>query len=412
MPPAAFPKKDWNPRQSPPSMHPMRRMYIPALLVTALIPLTAARHASAAAFPDVDDAHPYAEAIGWLKQHNHVSGFADGSFRPERTVSRAEALKLIMSVAADDEAATCDSDSRRYADVPADAWFAPFVCAGVAAKVIEPGEDARFRPADPINVAELSAILARAEKLEPVGTDEPWFAPSIRAVGRLQAIPTEVRAYGEHVTRGQLAEMVWRIERGITDRPAANPEGIIAATCVWFEHEDIPGVDDQEVARHWAQWVNGERRANGLAAYRPDKLLSRTAALWSMSARDSGTITHKRPGQTAYYDYGIMTGWFEDNGIVFASAGGTTFTENIGWGVYRCPKTGDCTGAFIDAVRTTFDFYMSEKGKAYRPHYNGIVNQDFELAGLGIAVDERAGKYYLTAHYGTALASAPDPVCP
>lgn len=391
----------------------MRRMHIPALLIAVYVTLVTAGEVHAAAFADIDAEHPYADAIVWLKENGYVGGFSDGTFRSERTVTRAEALKIIVSATGDDgDVSPCPSGQRPYTDVSGGEWFAPYVCAGIERGIIVPDDTKLFRPGDPINVAETAVILARAEKMEPVGSSEPWFAPSLRALGRAQAIPSQIRAYGERVTRGQLAEMLWRMETAVTDREAADAEALIAAQCEWHEHEDVPGVDDQEIARIWLDWVNGERIANGLTPYRPDKHLSRTAATWSVSARDTGSITHKRAGQTAYYDYGIMTDWFADNGLEFANNGGSTFTENIGWGVYRCAEGQDCTGAFTKAVRTTFDFFMSEKGKAYRPHYNSIVNGDFRLAGFGIAVDPAKGRYYLTAHYGTDVTSSPDPICP
>lgn len=392
----------------------MRRTYIFALLVAAFLPWMMTGQADAASFNDIDDEHPYADAIVWLKEYEYIQGFADGSFRADRTVTRAEALKIIVLATAEEDDAGCKRSDLPYTDVSSEDWFAPYVCAALERGIIVPSEgDSLLRPGDPVNLAETAMILTRAETLTaPESADEPWFASSIRALGNARAIPAELRAYGERVTRGQLAEILWRVGNNVTDRAAADPEAIIAAACTWFEQEDIPHVDRQEIARHWMQWVNGERTMQGLPPYRASKHLARTAAIWSVSARNAGAITHKRAGQTAYYDYAVMTDWFEGNDIAFANSGGSTFTENIGWGVYRCPASGDCTAAFTDAVRTTFDFYMSEKNKPYRPHYNSIVNADFRLAGLGIAVDEARGRYYLTAHYGTDVTSSPSPVCP
>jgi hypothetical protein len=44
---------------------------------------------------------------------------------------------------------------------------------------------------------------------------------------------------------------------------------------------------------------------------------------------------------------------------------------------------------------------MDEKDKAYKPHYNSLMNQYFKEIGLGIVLGN--GKYYLTVHYGTEL---------
>jgi hypothetical protein len=54
---------------------------------------------------------------------------------------------------------------------------------------------------------------------------------------------------------------------------------------------------------------------------------------------------------------------------------------------------------------------MAEKDKAYKAHYNSIMNKYFKEIGLGIAVDRSTHKYYLTVHYGTEIISNPWPIC-
>ena len=84
--------------------------------------------------------------------------------------------------------------------------------------------------------------------------------------------------------------------------------------------------------------------------------------------------------------------------------------ENIGWGTYSCSDT-ECTDELLKSVKTTYAFFMSEKGRKYSPHYDSIVNPNYRIIGLGIVVDEKRGKYYLTVHYGTALTSPALGIC-
>jgi uncharacterized protein YkwD len=366
--------------------------------------------ASASSFMDMEDGHANIDAVLYLQETGVINGFADGTFRPDRRVTRAEAVKIIISVLPDEIDDKCTLDET-FTDVTASDWVAPYLCNALKQGIIVPEETNTFRPTDRINMAELSSILARAYELPMTEASEPWFASAVRALGGKNAIPSDIRASGEQVTRGQLAEMVWRLAVNVTDRDAADAESVISAQCQWSEAEDLPGVDDEEIVRTWLAWVNAERKAMGLYPYKYSKQLSRTADLWSRKARDEGGISHKRAGQSAYYDYKIMTGWFANLDLTFSNKSGSTFTENIGWGVYRCAEA-DCTQRFTNAVRTTFDFFMSEKGKVYRPHYNSMVNANFTHAGLGIALAPGSGRYYLTVHYGTDITSEPDPVCP
>lgn len=108
----------------------------------------------------------------------------------------------------------------------------------------------------------------------------------------------------------------------------------------------------------------------------------------------------------------MIADWFEDQGLTFENRYRVTFTENIGWGPFRCSSSkSDCTDEMIDTIRGSFDFYMDEKYDDYKPHYNSLMNEYFDEIGLGIAVDEGAGQYYLSVHYGTKITSDPLPIC-
>jgi len=377
--------------------------------IAAVIPLSV----HAAAFSDVYEQHPYAEALLYVKEANIAGGFGDGTFRPDRTINRAEALKLIVSAAIDDEQIERCVRERGmvYDDVSRSDWFAPFVCSAEEKGILDASTQKQFRPADKITIAEVSAMLTRAFSLQKSGEAVPWFAPFVRALGTRNTIPAEVASAGERVTRGQIAEMIWRLQKDVRDRESADTDSLIEDKCRWFEAQNIPSVDDEEITRQWFNWINEERERQDLVPYTYDKQLSHTAYLWSERAAANGAITHKRDGQAAYYDYKMITKWFDDLGLAFKNNSGITFTENIGWGVYRCSAT-DCTAKLTDAIRTTFDMYMKEKTQQSRPHYNSMVNDEFTRMGLGLYVDSSSGKYYLTAHYATEITSDPQPLCP
>lgn len=355
-------------------------------------------------FSDVPTAHESAPAITFLKDKKVVAGYKDGSFKPDRTITRAEFVKILITLR--------DPSDQKICRVPKDVvkrdWFYQPVCLAMQEKIVQGGKDGLFRPSDNVTLADASVMLARAYGLNPKET-KVWYEGAIRALALKNAIPDSVKATFMRLTRAQVAEMLWRLQNNVTDRGSVNVENILAAQCSAFEEEKIAKVDMQEVQRVWLGWINDARAQEGLAPYGIDKQLIRTAWLWSDRARDLGTINHKRDGQAAYYDYKMVGNWFSSLGLDFKNIKGSTYTENIGWGMYRCKKD-DCTGDMINAIRSTFDFFMSEKGKAYAPHYNSIVNSSFANIGMGLTIDG-SGKYYLTTHYGTQITSNPDPIC-
>jgi uncharacterized protein YkwD len=233
----------------------------------------------------------------------------------------------------------------------------------------------------------------------------------MQAVAEKQAVPPTLGHAEQTVTRGEMAQILWRLQTGVTDLPAAAAEDLLVKDCRLVSPESVARVNMDEVRRAWLGWVNGLRTSRGLTPYSFSRPLDWTAGLWAASARDKGSISHKRFADSAYYDYGQIEQWFSNLGLSFKNVDRITFTENIGWGVYRCPTDGDCTGNFIDAVRTTFDFYTGEEANG-GPHWRSLVQPNFRMLGLGIAVDPASRKYFLTVHYGTTITSNPRPVCP
>jgi hypothetical protein len=189
---------------------------------------------------------------------------------------------------------------------------------------------------------------------------------------------------------------------------AASPR---IARCVPSQDEVIAGVDLKEVRRVWLSWTNAERKIGGLKPFTANQQLDHSAVTWSKFSRDKGEMSHKRDRQTAYYDYAIITKWFANLGLTFQNRNRMTYSESIGYGPYNCSQEV-CTQKLISSLRSTFDFYLKEKNQKSRPHYGAIVNPEFKIQGMGIAIDPKAQRYYVTTHYATAITSKPSPICP
>ena len=70
-------------------------------------------------------------AIQYLLDHSIASGYPDGSFKPERTINRAEFTKIIVGAvhdAAEINACPLLSSVSPFPDVSADDWFMPYTC--------------------------------------------------------------------------------------------------------------------------------------------------------------------------------------------------------------------------------------------------------------------------------------------
>lgn len=188
---------------------------------------------------------------------------------------------------------------------------------------------------------------------------------------------------------------------------------VINSECL-ANYKRLPiNVDLNKLRQTWLNWNNAARKEAGLNDYARNIDLAFSATTWSNRAVQKGAINHQRDGQSAYYDYNKINAWFKNLGLQFKNVKRATFTENIGWGYYQCPADtkADCTEALTKAIRTTFDFFIGEKNKKYRPHYESLMKPEFKIIGLGIALDQAKHKYYLTVHYGTEIVSKNLPLC-
>lgn len=95
--------------------------------------------------------------------HNaYVNGYNDGSFQPDKTITRGEAAAVICRIlnVPMEEGVTYEST---FTDVDAGAWYANYVGYIQKMNIVNGYSDNTFRPNDEISRAEYIAILARLE---------------------------------------------------------------------------------------------------------------------------------------------------------------------------------------------------------------------------------------------------------
>jgi hypothetical protein len=90
-------------------------------------------------------------------------GFEDGSMRWEDTLTRAQALKVIVSAVGDyDEVEKVNGTS--FIDVGPDHWACGYIAIGVELGLINGFPDNTFRPDAPVTSAEFAVMVARMHK--------------------------------------------------------------------------------------------------------------------------------------------------------------------------------------------------------------------------------------------------------
>ncbi|MBI1812293.1 S-layer homology domain-containing protein [Candidatus Peregrinibacteria bacterium] len=121
------------------------RLLVASLLLVPLL-------ASAATFPDVPSTSPYADAIATLVQNGVIRGNPDGTFHPKNPVNRAAMLKMLYLAAG--RTASPANGRCFGKEFTADAWFASYVCDAFEHGFISGYGDGTFRPNSAVTFAE------------------------------------------------------------------------------------------------------------------------------------------------------------------------------------------------------------------------------------------------------------------
>ena len=113
------------------------------------------------AYSDVAGDEWYGHMVLYLTANGVMQGYVEGDFRPEAYMTRAEFAKTISACIADFNEYSY-SPPMRFKDVPADQWAYMYISACASFGWIEGYGDGTFRPEKPITRAEAVTILNKA----------------------------------------------------------------------------------------------------------------------------------------------------------------------------------------------------------------------------------------------------------
>lgn len=107
-----------------------------------------------------------------------VKGYPDGTFRPDRAISRAEFVVMLVN-ALSAELPEPSRDGRAFADVRLfGRWSSAAIDRAYLARLVEGYPDGRFGPRREISQAEMAAVIARALRLAPVDGEASFAGES------------------------------------------------------------------------------------------------------------------------------------------------------------------------------------------------------------------------------------------
>lgn len=118
------------------------------------------------------------QTISKWQANGKISGYTDGSFRPDRIITRAEFLRLLNNTIQTSSTAHTDIT---FSDVSKNDWFYADVTQATDQKITTGFSDGTFRPNEPITRAEASMMICIAKQLEQNETPANVFTDNIPA---------------------------------------------------------------------------------------------------------------------------------------------------------------------------------------------------------------------------------------
>ncbi len=156
-------------------------------------------------------------SIEYLQQNGILNGYQDGTFKPDQQISRAEFLKIVLSMNIQDiQKCTKTETEKAFPDVRESDWFAETVCNARKSGIINGYSDGTFRPHQPIDFAEaskISAIALNVPILERHGVDVAWYEKYMAGLESEKTIVTGISP-SKNITRGEMAQLSWSVVTG------------------------------------------------------------------------------------------------------------------------------------------------------------------------------------------------------
>ena len=194
----------------------------------AVLPINDVKAASP--FTDLEPSHFAYDAILNLYERNIISGYGNGKFGPNDSVTRGQAAKMLAQVL---ELDTTSIVNPNFKDVKTTDPFYPYIAALANEGVINGFVDQTYRPNEPITRGQMAIVITKGFEFKQatlplthtfddvtVNTYERFFIQTIYDLGITKGKTERTFEPYSRVTRGEMAVFINRAENA---RAIANP---------------------------------------------------------------------------------------------------------------------------------------------------------------------------------------------
>ncbi len=175
---------------------------------------TVPQSASTQLFSDVPASYWGSDVIAELSDLGYISGYPDGSFKPDNTITRAELATVLV------KAFQLPVASGKVFDDTANHWAQNYIAGSYAAGIVSGYSESSFGPDDPVTREQIAVMIVKAAKISGATEDIPfadgdntsaWAKDSLAAVvqnGIMKGYPDNTFAPKHQATRAEAVMVI------------------------------------------------------------------------------------------------------------------------------------------------------------------------------------------------------------
>ncbi len=173
-------------------------------------------------FSDVHKSHKNQVAIKYMKKQGIINGYSDGIFRPNNFVNRAELLKLIIEAKLNNFNKD-EYNEACFSDIEKGDWYTAYVCYAKEKEWVNGYADGTFRPNQTVSKAEAVKIIlvaygfavseeASKTSFEDVEIND-WYAVYLEKANDYDFLETKTGKYNPNngMTRANVSQVIYNV---------------------------------------------------------------------------------------------------------------------------------------------------------------------------------------------------------
>lgn len=185
----------------------IRFILILATCLFSLYPI----YSFAADFPDVPAGHRNYAAVNYLTEKGVIAGYEDGSFLPEREITRTEFCALMSRIMGYSKE-NYKTVSLPFSDVKSGYWGEDYISFCYEHGLINGMGDGTFLPAAKVTaeqVIKMTVCAVNAESSAKAAGGEKWYSGYVTAAEKLGLLSDASLTVGSNARRGDVAQIVY-----------------------------------------------------------------------------------------------------------------------------------------------------------------------------------------------------------